>query len=115
VVRSYRNFNDAQIIRNRHREKLAAGPVQRPPKVKSFGDDDLLEFNEIMRDEYDNTEELIDLLVNGGMDFISYAKPPFKEDSFLLGADIIEQLKKKRRIMMVHWRDIEGYLTTPYI
>lgn len=115
VVRSYRNFNDAQIIRNRNKEVLA-GPVHLPPRIPTrTGDKDLQEFNRIMRDEYDNAQELIDLLENGGMEFICHAKAPFKEDTFLLGADLIEQLKKKRKIMMTHWRDIEGYLTTPYI
>ena len=68
-----------------------------------------------MRNEFDNTQELIDLLENGGMDLVCHAQAPFKEDTFLLGADLIEQLKQKRKIMMAHWRDIEGYLTTPYI
>lgn len=115
VVRSYRNFNDAQIIRNRNKEVLA-GPAHFPPRIPTrTGDKDLQEFNQIMRDEYDNTQELIDLLENGGMEFICHAEAAFEEDTFLLGADLIEQLKKKRRIMMTHWRDIEGYLTTPYI
>lgn len=48
------------------------------------------------------------------MDFIAHAKAPFDEDTFLLGADLIQQLKNKRRIMMAHRRDIEGYLTSPY-
>jgi hypothetical protein len=69
----------------------------------------------MMRDELDNTTELIDLLENGGMDLIAHAYSPFKEDTFLLGADLIEQLKLKQKIMIAHWRDIEGYLITPYI
>ena len=80
-----------------------------------FGDKDLQDFNKLMRDEFDNTEELIELLGNGGMDLIVHARPPYKEDTFLLGANLIEQLKLKRKVMMAHWRDIEGYLTSPYI
>jgi len=115
VIRSYRNFNDAQIIRNRNKE-LLAGPFHLPTRIPTrTGDQDLQDFNQIMRDEFDNVQELIDLLENGGMDFICHAQPPFKEDTFLLGADLIQQLKLKRRIMMAHWRDIEGYLATPYI
>jgi hypothetical protein len=115
VVRSCGNFYKAQLIRNRNKEILA-GPVHRPSKTMTFtGDLDLQEFNSIMRDEFDNTQELIDLLANGGMDLVCHAKPPFKEDIFLLGANLIDQLKQKRKIMMAHWRDIEGYLTTPYI
>lgn len=115
VVRSCRNFNNAQLIRNRNKEILA-GPVHRPSKIPTdTGDKDLQDFNGIMRNEFDNTQELIDLLENGGMDLVCHAQAPFKEDTFLLGADLIEQLKQKRKIMMAHWRDIEGYLTTPYI
>jgi hypothetical protein len=115
VVRSCGNFNDAQIIRNRNKE-IIDGPFHRPSKAfPNAGDKDLMDFNEIMRDEFDNTQELIDLLENGGMDLVVHAKGPYKEDTFLLGADLIEQLKLKRKVMIVHWRDIEGYLATPYI
>ena len=115
VVRSCGNFNNAQIIRNRNREILA-GPVHRPPKTPTrTGDPDLKHFNDIMRDEFDNTQDLIDLLENGGMDLVVHAKGAYIEDTFLLGADLIEQLKQKLKIMMAHWRDIEGYLSTPYI
>ncbi len=85
VVRSCRNFNDAQIIRNRNKEILA-GPVHLPSRIPTrTGDNDLQEFNTIMRDEYDNAQELIDLLENGGMEFVCHAEAPFKEDTFLLG------------------------------
>ncbi len=71
VVRSCGNFNDAQIIRNRNREVLA-GPVHRPNKIPTWtGDQDLLDFNQIMRDELDNTNELLALLENGGMDLLT--------------------------------------------
>ena len=115
VVRSYRNFNNAQLIRTRNKE-LLAGPAHLPPKTPTrTGDKDLQDFNQIMRDEYDNAQVLINLLENGGMDFVVHAKAPVKEDTFILGGDLIEQLKQKRRVMMNHWLEIEGYLTTPYI
>jgi hypothetical protein len=114
VLRSCVNFNDAQIIRNRNKEILA-GPVHRPNKTPTWtGDQDFLDFIEIMRDELDNTLEMIGLLENGGMDLICYAKAPFPEDTFILGANLIDQLKKKQKIMLAHWTDIEGYLTTPF-
>jgi hypothetical protein len=114
VLKTCGNFNDAQIIRNRNKEALA-GAVHRPDKTPVWtGDQDLLDFNEIMRNELDNTQDMIDLLENGGMELICYVKPPFPEDTFVLGADLIDQLKKKQRIMLAHWTDIEGYLTTPF-
>jgi hypothetical protein len=114
VVRSCGNFYQAQVIRNRNNEKLNE-PVHRPDKIPTWtGDQDLLDFNEIMRDELDNTQNLIDLLENGGMDLINHAKDPSSEDTFLLGPNLIKQLKQKRKIMLDHWLDIEDYLTSPY-
>jgi hypothetical protein len=114
VIRTCGNFNEAQIIRNRNIETLA-GPVHRPDKTPTWtGDQDLLDFNAVMRDELDNIQEMIDLLESGGMDLICIAKPPFPEDTFVLGPDIIDQLKQKRKIMLDHWTDIEDYLSTPF-
>lgn len=72
-----------------------------------------MRFNEIMRDELDNAQELIDLLEKGRMELIWHAKDQVHEDTFLLGQDLIAQLKMKRKVMLDHWRDIEGYLTSP--
>ena len=69
--------------------------------------------NEAMRDELDNTQELIDLLESGGMDLICHSKDADEEDTFLFGPDLIDQLKRKRIIMRRHWRDIEQHLATP--
>jgi hypothetical protein len=114
VLRSCGNFNDAQIIRNRNIERLAGEP-RYPSKIPTWtGDQDLLDFNEIMRNELDNTLDMINLLENGGMKMVCTAEGPFPEDTFFLGSDLIEQLKKKRKIMLDHWRDIEGYLSTPF-
>ena len=114
VVRSCGNFNDAQIIRNRNKE-LLEGPVHRPSKMPTWnGDQDLLDFNSIMRDELDNVQTMINILESGGMELISTSKQPFPEDTFILGPDLIDQLKMKRKIMLAHWTDIEGYLSTPF-
>lgn len=114
IMRSAGNFAEAQTIRDRNTDKLAA-PVHRPGKEPTWtGDPDLLKFNEVMRDELDNAQELIDLLENGGMEFISHTNDPVYEDTFLLGPDLIEQLKLKRKIMLDHWTDIEGYMATPF-
>ena len=113
IMRSCGNFAEAQAIRDRNDEKLK-GPVHRPNKEITWtGDSDFIRFNEIMRDELDNAQELIDILEKGGMDLICHAKDAIHEDTFLLGPDLIKQVKKKRRIMLDHWRDIEGYLTSP--
>ncbi len=114
IFRSIGNFAEAQAIRDRNAEKLAL-PTHRPDKTPTWeGDPDFQPFISIMRDELDNTQELIDVLENGGMDFIAHANEPGYEDTFLLGPDLIGQLKKKRKIMFKHWTDIEGYLASPF-
>jgi len=114
IMRSAGNFAGAQVIRDRNKDKLN-GPAHRPDKIPTWtGDPDLLRFNEIMRDELDNAQELIDLLENGGMDMICHADDSLHEDTFLLGPDLIDQIKQKRKIMLKHWTDIEGYMTTPF-
>lgn len=114
IMRSAGNFAEAQAIRDRNAEKLGKAP-HRPNKMPAWtGDPDLLRFNEIMRDELDNAQELIDLLENGGMDMICHADDSLHEDTFLLGPDLIDQIKQKRKIMLRHWTDIESYMTTPF-
>ncbi|MEQ6122314.1 hypothetical protein [Reichenbachiella sp. MALMAid0571] len=113
-IRSAGNFAEAQVIRERSADKVKTGP-HRPGKSGDWtGDPDLQSFNAVMRDELDNAQTLINILENGGMGFINHAKSPEYEDTFLLGPDLIDQLKLKRKIMLRHWIDIESYLTTPF-
>lgn len=114
IYRSIGNFAEAQAIRDRNAEKLNMAP-HRPDKTPTWeGDPDLQAFNTLMRDELDNTQELIDVLEDGGMEFISHAENSKYEDTFLLGPDLINQLKLKRKIMLKHWTDIEWYMATPF-
>ena len=114
IFRSIGNFAEAQEIRDRNAEKLSVAP-HRPDKTPTWeGDPELQKFNAVMRDELDNTLELIGLLEDGGMNLISHTRDPKYEDTFLLGPNLIEQLKLKRKIMMKHWVDIEGYMATPF-
>jgi hypothetical protein len=113
IFRSIGNFAEAQAIRDRNEDKLSM-PPHRPSKAATWeGDPDLQTFTAIMRDELDNTLELIDVLEDGGMEFISHADNPDYEDTFLLGPNLIDQLKLKRKIMLKYWTDIEGYMATP--
>lgn len=114
MIRSYGNFSAAQQIRDDHASELN-GPIHRPSKEPTMtGDPDLQKFNSIMRNELDNTEELLDILEAGGEKLLCFAEDAAYEDCFLLGPDIIMQLKTKRKIMLDHWRDIEDYMTTPF-
>jgi hypothetical protein len=114
ILRSSANFYAVQRIRDRNIEKFS-GPPRTPPKVADWhGDTDLQMLNEFMRDELDNTTELIDLLKNGGMNQILTAADPADEDPFLLGPDLVNQLTRKCQIMRRHWLDAEQYLSTPH-
>jgi hypothetical protein len=114
MVRSCGNFAEAQRIRDNNKEKLNSA-IHRPDKEASWtGDIDLLKFNAVMRDELDNTWELTDVLEQGGINLLCLAKDNAHEDCFLLSPEIIAQLKNKQKIMLAHWRDIEGYMTTPF-
>ena len=114
IMRSCGNFAEAQAIRDRNIAVLN-GPIRRPDKEPTFtGHPDFIAFNNIMRDELDNTQELITILENGGLALVVHANSSTYEDRFLLGPDLIGQLKKKRKIMLDHWQDIEDYLASPF-
>jgi hypothetical protein len=114
IMQSCSNFGEAQMIRDRNAARLDS-VVHRPDKNPTWeGDTDLRLFNRVMRNELDNTQELISLLKDGGMEYICHAADPGYEDTFLLGPGLIDQLVVKRNIMLTHWTDIEGYLTTPF-
>jgi hypothetical protein len=114
LVRSCGNFAEAQLIRDNNNDKLN-GAIHRPDKEGTWtGDTDLLQFNRVMRDELDNTSELTEVLQQGGINLLCLAKDNAHEDCFLLGPDIIAQLRNKQKIMLSHWRDIEDYMTTPF-
>lgn len=113
IMRSCGNFAAAQVIRDRNRDMLQV-PAKRPDKEFNFtGHPDFIAFNNIMRDELDNTNELIELLEKGGSKLIVIAGSGTYEDRFMLGPDLVGQLKKKRKIMWDHWQDIEDYLASP--
>ncbi len=116
VVRSIGNFYGMQMVRDRNTARFAAEPTI-PAKVASMtGDADLLLVHGYMRDELDNTAELVDLLEGaaGLRRFLTARRPGDVEDTFMLGADITGQLRKKMAIMRRHWLDASAYLAPPH-
>jgi hypothetical protein len=110
AVRSTNNFYFAQLIRDRHKEGLAAPPRILATRLEMH-DPDLLLWNEIQRDELDNTNELLDLLAHGGSDLIGRARNSEDEDIFLYGPNLLDDMRKKVAIMREHWLDGQRYLT----
>jgi len=115
IIRSIHNFACMQVLRERNKEKLYAAEPLTPPKVSSWtGDPDLLQINEIMRDELDNTDTFIEILSRPrARRQLALAKSRDLEDTFLLGPNFPSTLKRKRRIMRRHWLDAEHYMASP--
>jgi len=67
----------------------------------------------IVRDELDNVTELIDLMRASPVPLIRMASDKAEEDPFTFGPDLIEQLEKKRRIMLRHWLDFDRLYARP--
>ncbi|HEX5023835.1 MAG TPA: hypothetical protein VFV68_01125 [Agriterribacter sp.] len=114
IMRSCGNFAAAQVIRDRDSSDIN-GPTHRPGKEPSWtGHPDFIAFNNVMRDELDNINELINLLERGGLPLIITTADPAYEDRFLLSSAIVSQLRQKRKIMLDHWEDIQDYLASPF-
>jgi len=86
--------------------ELGVRPEGDPERERVYG---------IVRAELDNTQRLIRLLEQGPDDLVVKAERPEDEDTFLLGPDLIEQLQKKRRITLAHWRDFDRIFLPPHI
>ncbi len=112
-VRSINNFYFAQLLRDRNAAIVAAGPRTASKQANWTGDGDYLAWNQIQRDEFDNTNELIALLQSGGLDLMGHAKDKRYEDTFLFGPDIIGALHEKTRLMQREWLDVQMYLASP--
>ncbi|KPL01755.1 MAG: hypothetical protein AMK75_03980 [Planctomycetes bacterium SM23_65] len=115
LVRSIRNFYFGQKIRDRHAGELSREVPAVPEKVASWeGEGAILEWNERMRDELDNANELLALLEERGTGQIFHAEGDRHQSCFLLGPDLVGDLKKKVKIMREHWLDVERYLAPPH-
>ena len=81
-----------------------------PPKEENIypmdGDQKLREIQIVTRDEIDNTNELADLLAGAKIPLIEVAPTMAEEDIFLIGPNIVEQLRKKAQIMLGHQLDV---------
>jgi hypothetical protein len=113
VLRSCGNFFAVQILRDRHATRFAGPPDLPPAREVVAAHPDLSLLNELIRDELDNTAETSALLQREGLELLSHAASATDEDTFLLGPDIVAQLRQKQALMSAHWRDAEGYFVTP--
>ena len=114
VMRSADNILAAGIVRDRNLDKLTGPSHYLPAKMRDWtGDPELQHLNAFMRSELDNAVEMIGLLEKGGMRQMVVAETAAEEDTFLLGPDLIAQMKKKCAIMRRHWTDAQPYMAMP--
>lgn len=81
-----------------------------PPREENIypqdGDQKLREIQIIVRDEIDNATELAGLIEGSRVPLVELAPTKALEDIFLIGPDIVAQLRKKVRIMLSHELDV---------
>jgi hypothetical protein len=113
-TRSTYNCYFGQRVRDRHKAELTRENYV-PPKEGSWsGEGGILRWNELMRDEFDNAEELIALFEDRGLDQIGHAADARHQDTYRLGPDLVGDLKRKVRVMRDHWLDVEKFLAPPH-
>ena len=66
-----------------------------------------LTMRKIAREEVDNTADLIALMKSESEPVLAHASQPSEESVFLLGPDLLGDLRRKLDIMMDHWQDYE--------
>ena len=114
ILRSSHNHICVQKIRDDYKDVLAAPPVV-PAKIGTqTGHPAIQPYLYLLRDELDNTNELIAVLEAGGLDRIRTAGDAKHEDTFVLGPDLVDQLRRKAKAMRDHWHDAEEWLAPPH-
>jgi hypothetical protein len=83
---------------------------EHPPREENIypmdGDQKLREIQNVTRDEIDNVNELTGLLESSKVPLVELAPSMAEEDIFLIGPNIVEQLRKKVQIMLEHQLDV---------
>ena len=71
-----------------------------------------LNMRKIAREELDNIAELIEILEAHPDEVLEDAHSPEEESPFMLGPDVVADLKRKLDIMLDHWHDYERLYPT---
>ncbi len=111
VYRNCRNVTDFGLLMEKAQPREGMWVLGERPE----GDPERDRVYHTVRAELDNTQRLIRLLEEGPDDLVVTAAQPEDEDTFLLGPDLVEQLKMKRRITLAHWCDFDRFFTPPHI
>jgi len=81
------------------------------PRFALDADPFRLDVQGVARSEIDNTALLIELLNSTDAKIFHTVVDPEEEDSFAFGPNLVDQLKKKIRIMHDHWLDYDRIFT----
>jgi hypothetical protein len=111
VWRNCRNAIEFGLLRSRAAEK----PMIVPPDGTQ-GDEDRARMYDVMRDEIDNVTAFLGTLGDADPErTLTVATDARDEDTFTLGADIREQLRRKVRIMLERWKDVDRLYVAPHL
>jgi hypothetical protein len=66
-----------------------------------------LQLRKIAREELDNTQALIDLIESQSEPVVVHAESAEAESVFLLGPDLVGDLRRKMNVMLDHWQEYE--------
>jgi|GEM_PF-2350275 len=91
------------------------GPNQIDYDDNIIYDQRALNMRKIAREEVDNTAELIELIESQSEKVIDHADRPEQESVFVLGPDIVGDLRRKLDLMMDHWHDYEVLYPTTLV
>jgi hypothetical protein len=90
-------------------ETIKGWKLRRPVEIQQHLTDitEWRAIKDVARREIDNTNRLIDLLRSQEAPLLDLAKTSGEENIRVLGPDLVDQLRKKVRIMIAHWEDYE--------
>lgn len=108
--RNIRNVIACQTILDTVDRNEMPAPI---PACGRLGDRRYQDFNEITRNEVDNTLEIISLLEQAKEPILQTADTSEFENVMLFGPDIVNQLRKKIAVMEAHRRDVTRLFMEP--
>ncbi|MBC2603235.1 hypothetical protein [Puniceicoccus vermicola] len=91
------------------------GPNQMDYDDNIIYDQRALNMRKIAREELDNTAELIRLIESTEEPVIEHAAAPEEESVFVLGPNLVRDLRKKMDVMLDHWQDFETLYPTTMV
>ena len=94
------------------REQPQYGPNQMDYDDNMICDQRSLSMRKIAREELDNIAELIEIIESQEGEVVDFARSPDEESVFILGPNLVDDLRRKMDIMLDHWHDYERLYPT---